>query len=245
MQWVAVKWKPFSLKPSMSFARLDCLMERELSALQVTLSSPGVDGSPQKNSWKVRSLSARKTCPVCSKQFGPKRFTHKGKKDTYPCSELHWNRQVTCSPSCAKRWKNPMHSAESRGKMRSRLLEIGHRPKVRWGNGNGLTVPQQKLLNLLGEGWIAEHPIATGMGHKNGIYPNSYKVDLACPTMMIALEVDGGSHGTLARQAEDKKKDALLAQLGWKVFRVSNAKALKLCSTCTSAATLLTLLGAS
>ena len=76
------------------------------------------------------------------------------------------------------------------------------------------------------------------------MYPNAYMVDLACPQNMIALEVDGGSHGTLARQAEDKKKDALLAQLGWKVFRVSNSKALKSCTTCTSADTLLTSLGA-
>lgn len=83
------------------------------------------------------------------------------------------------------------------------------------------------------------------MGHKNGVYPNAYKADLACPEKMIVIEVDGGSHGTLARQAEDKKKDALLAQLGWKVLRVSNSRALKLSTICTSEATLLTSLGAS
>jgi hypothetical protein len=138
-----------------------------------------------------------------------------------------------------------MHNDLSREKMQRTLKRIGHKPPIIWGNGHGLTVPQQKLLDVLGDGWVAEYPIKTGMGHGNGIYPNSYKADLANPAKMIVIEVDGGSHGTLARQAEDRKKDALLAQLGWRVFRVSNAKALKLSTTYTSADTLLTSLGAS
>lgn len=220
-------------------------MERQLNAPEITHSSQCEDGLMPQVSWKERSHSATKTCPACFLVFAPKMVQQKGRHKPNVQSEKNWSKQVTCSPSCAKRWKNPMHNASSRQKMRATLKRIGHKPPVVGGNGRDLTVPQQALLDILGDGWIAEHPIATGKGHRNGVYPNAYKADLACPEEMIVVEVDGASHGTLARQAGDKKRDALLAQLGWKVFRVSNSRALKLSTTCTSADTLLTLLGAS
>jgi len=47
-------------------------------------------------------------------------------------------------------------------------------------------------------------------------------VDLAWPDRKLALEIDGSSHRMRARLAQDRKKDAVLEQLGWRVFRVSN-----------------------
>ena len=90
-----------------------------------------------------------------------------------------------------------------------------------------------------GMGWIAEHPIKTYAGHLNGIYPNAYKVDIANLEKMIAIELDGGTHSSIERQNQDKKKDQCLAALGWSVYRVSNQKALNLYSTFKSVDTLL------
>jgi len=103
-----------------------------------------------------------------------------------------------------------------------------------------LPLPQLALLHALGDGWVAEYAIKTNAGHRNGTYPNCYKADIANPEMMIAIELDGGSHSSLERQGQDQKKVIFLVGLGWSVYRVSNAKALSLYSTFTSVDTLLT-----
>jgi very-short-patch-repair endonuclease len=114
---------------------------------------------------------------------------------------------------------------------------MGHKPKIRGGNGMGLSKPQEMMLKALGEGWIAEHVITTKL--RNLGYPHHYKIDLANPDLMIAIEVDGRSHCALERKAQDRRKDEFLASQGWSVFRLSNQKAIKLCTTCTSRDTLL------
>jgi hypothetical protein len=133
-------------------------------------------------------------------------------------------------------------SAEARKQIKKRLKEIKHKPIQRGGNGRLLPLPQLALLHALGEGWEAEIAIKTNSGHLNGVYPNAYKVDIGNLEKMIAIELDGGSHGSLERQEQDRKKTALLVSLGWSVFRVSNEKALSLYSTFKSVDTLLTLL---
>jgi very-short-patch-repair endonuclease len=90
---------------------------------------------------------------------------------------------------------------------------------------------------------VAELAIKTNAGHRNGVYPNAYKVDIANPEMMLAIELDGSSHGPLERQAQDKKKVECLVRLGWRVLRISNEEALRLYSTFKSVGTLLTSLG--
>lgn len=57
-------------------------------------------------------------------------------------------------------------------------------------------------------------------------YPTHYKLDLAWPLAMVAVEVDGGSHKSLKVQEADRRKDSFLRQNGWRVFRVSNEEAL-------------------
>jgi very-short-patch-repair endonuclease len=44
----------------------------------------------------------------------------------------------------------------------------------------------------------------------------------------MGLEVDGNSHTATVRQMQDRKKEAKLAELGWSVFRISNAQTEKL-----------------
>jgi len=113
----------------------------------------------------------------------------------------------------------PTTRPEVRRKISERLKEIGHKPKIQGGNGRGLTVPQEKLLRLLGTSWIAEYVVP--IGRKPGL-PTHYKLDLADPMRKITIEVDGNSHYALVRQAQDKKKTIYLQNHGWIVLRFWN-----------------------
>ena len=113
---------------------------------------------------------------------------------------------------------NPMSRPEVREKVSLKLRAMGHKPSVHGGNGNGLTVPQQILLDALGDGWIAEY--ALSLGQRTPGYPTAYKLDLANPERKINIEVDGPSH--YSRKAEDQKRDAKVASLGWTVLRFWN-----------------------
>ena len=96
---------------------------------------------------------------------------------------------------------------------------------VRGGNGKGITVPQQVLLNALGDDWQAEYAVATGKRSED--YPTCYKLDIANPARKIAIEVDGASHNNHNRRAQDKKKEEFLIADGWRVFRFRNADAVQ------------------
>jgi very-short-patch-repair endonuclease len=49
-----------------------------------------------------------------------------------------------------------------------------------------------------------------------------YKIDIAIPSKMIAIEVDGMSHLALERKEQDRRKDLQLTEKGWKVVRLLN-----------------------
>lgn len=210
-------------------------MEQISDAQEATRSLPEWDGSPRAQWSGVRSYHASKTCLHCGEIFRPNRFRQKGKVKDYPEGEKSWSKRETCSPSCAKKYRNPMHSRDSRQKMSETLRKIGHRPKNIGGNGRELTVHQREMLTALGPDWVAEYAIKTKAGHRNGKYPNHYKADLANPKEMIVVELDGNSHCSLERQEQDRKKDNLLTKLGWSVFRVRNEDAEKLYTTYRSA----------
>ena len=57
-------------------------------------------------------------------------------------------------------------------------------------------------------------------------YPTCYKMDIGCPSLMLSIEVDGGSHTALKVQERDMKKTALLTSFGWTVLRFSNKEVL-------------------
>lgn len=98
--------------------------------------------------------------------------------------------------------------------------------KNRGGNGRGLTIPQQVLLEALGDGWQAEYPVRTGKKRNSG-FPSSYKLDIANLELKIGVEVDGHSHNNSERKAQDIKKDTLLKSLGWQVLRFKNVEAVQ------------------
>ena len=106
-----------------------------------------------------------------------------------------------------------------------------------------MTVPQSMLCTALGDGWVAEYAVNVWQGKRKAGIPSHYKIDIANPAMMLAIEVDGGSHCPLARQQQDRRKDAFLVGQGWSVFRVSNTQAMSL-STMSKSADILRILQA-
>jgi very-short-patch-repair endonuclease len=125
----------------------------------------------------------------------------------------------------------------------SRLLKaMNHKPKVRGGNGTGMTKAEKMVSLVLGPHWVWNFPVALGKRQQG--YPTNYKLDFANPTMKVGLEVDGNSHHMKSRKEQDEKKTLRIALLGWKVFRISNQQALSLCTTSKLKEHLTTLLGA-
>jgi hypothetical protein len=122
--------------------------------------------------------------------------------------------------------RNPMRFEENREKMKATLAEIGHRPRIRGGNGKPAPEPQRRLAEFLG--WPMEVIVAPS----DGEMPYHYKIDIAHPTMKVCVEVDGGSHFSLARQESDRRRDARLSALGWLTFRFSNAAAMERTAEC-------------
>lgn len=116
--------------------------------------------------------------------------------------------------------RNPMRRAEVRDKVSQTLHRIGHRPPIQGGNGRPMPEAQRALSEALR--WPTEVVVKTGLGPTQG-YPRSYKIDIANPDVMIGIEVDGFSHQSLERQAQDYKKTELLSGLGWTILRFTNA----------------------
>jgi len=103
-------------------------------------------------------------------------------------------------------------------------------PTKRGGNGRGMTVPQMMLMKELSP----YHPEAEYVVKTAGIlkYPPAYKVDVALPNRMIAVEVDGNSHHSLKVKEADERKTSVLEQKGWKVLRFTNQQILENLDAC-------------
>lgn len=198
------------------------------------------DGSAPKTWHGGMASYAYKTCQHCGMDFRPwskqpdaGRVRHQARQS--------FEKARFCSISCSKKAENAMWAPGAKEKMSASLQRIGHKPSQPGGNGRGMTEPQQAILSILGDGWLPELVIRTNLPKNNGQYPTSYKVDIGNEATKVAIELDGQSHYG-KRKELDTKKDAMLASLGWKVYRVKNWQVPSLCSTCKSADTLLTLL---
>lgn len=124
--------------------------------------------------------------------------------------------------------KNPMHDPEVRERMASTLKSIGHKPKTRGGNGSPIPEPQRILAEALGSEWLTEHSV----GISDGAYPRVYHLDIAHVPTKTCVEVDGGSHCSLERQASDLRRDERLSSEGWTVLRFSNQAAMERTEEC-------------
>lgn len=114
------------------------------------------------------------------------------------------------------RWLSAHYKAEK--EKGNDLLKDRDYSHLTGGNGKGLTEPQRILRDRLG--WATEYVIPVNPRRPN--YPTNYKVDLADPFSMIAVEVDGHSHKTTKIQEADKRKVEYLQALGWQVLRFWN-----------------------
>lgn len=181
----------------------------------------------RKRNTPIKTLQA--TCNACQADLiltGDKRkaYIRTGKAYcTKECSHsFQYGKIARAKSSERMKTKNPMWMLGVKEKMIQ--SSKGKKFVVRGGNGS-LTAPQKKLHNATG--LKLEHPIVTaGVKHMFENIPNSYKVDLACLERKIAIEIDGNSHNGIKQKTLDKKKDAVLTALGWKVLRFSNSEVL-------------------
>lgn len=186
-------------------------------------------GGLKLETWKLgRAFLASKKCKQCGKTFFPWVVVEDG-KILHVFKEKLWEKQECCGQSCAKKLKNPMLSEISKEKMKYTLKKIGHRPKIRGGNGC-LTIPQISLISILSKEWETEVAIPTKEPKSEHIYPTCYKVDIGNRKMKIAIELDGKSH-TGKMKEKDMKKDKKLTELGWLVYRLKNEQAMSLFTT--------------
>ena len=124
--------------------------------------------------------------------------------------------------------KNPMSDPDARKKMSETLKIIGHKPSVQRGNGRGTTIPQNILLKELEHlEPKAEYVVKTNQPKYNVHHlPSHYKIDIAIPRFLVAIEIDGRSHCAKKIQTADEKKTAFLKSRGWTVLRFTNAQIL-------------------
>jgi hypothetical protein len=126
------------------------------------------------------------------------------------------------NPAASARMKsnNPTANPEVRKKMSASMS--GRTFLARGGNGT-LTRQQEAVANALRlptEYVIPTRPVK----ERFKSLPNAYKVDVADPSRMLAIEIDGATHNTKKWKFLDKRKTEVLNALGWSVLRFSNQR---------------------
>jgi hypothetical protein len=161
-----------------------------------------------------------KSCIVCGCKFELAYRKDKKKVCSLPCAGRLASVRMTNN--------NPMFNEGTKRAVSDTLKRMKHRPSIAGGNGRGLTVPQKYLFEALlcfDESFKCEYVFATKT--KEARVPSHYKIDIASPSLMIAVEVDGTSHKSLKIKQCDEKKNQFLASKGWKVFRFWNKEVMQ------------------
>lgn len=132
-----------------------------------------------------------------------------------------WNVEARKASSERMRLNNPSKNPETLAKIAA--ASKGRTFLSRGGNGK-LTRQQTMLCQHLGldesrmEWVIVTKPV-------QGLFPSlprHYKVDLAIPEILLAIEVDGNTHKTKKWKFLDRRKTEILTALGWSVLRFWN-----------------------
>lgn len=166
------------------------------------------------------------TCIICGTELPPRIKRRKARTicDSPVCKSEHSRRTImdTFSKKGGEitrfRKTNGMHRPEVRAKQSAALKSMGWRPPVRGGNGHGPTKPELALACALD--WDCNVIVKTHQ--KPPDYPHHYKLDVGSKLLRFGIEVDGMSHRSLRRKAQDKKKQELLESMGWKILRFTN-----------------------
>ena len=168
-------------------------------------------------------------CVICEKEIPVK--TYRGARPGRLCGQKECKVELsrrTIRNSFEKhggeitkfRKTNGMHNPAVREIVSTKLRAMKWMPPVRKGNGTGPTIHQLAIASALG--WQMEVAIPTKRKSSERLYPTCYKVDVGNSELKVAIEVDGNSHLTLKRKAQDEKKDAFLRSIGWTVLRFTN-----------------------
>jgi hypothetical protein len=126
---------------------------------------------------------------------------------------------------------NPANSAHMKRNLadpeyRSRVLPSYREMTFLARGGDGeLTKPQKLLAKMTG--FPTEYAIRTApVKGRLPALPTCYKVDLADPSSMTAIEVDGNTHHLRKWRFFDARKAEVLGALGWSVIRFRNEEVL-------------------
>lgn len=123
---------------------------------------------------------------------------------------------------------NPMRNPKARAKMVASLK--GRTFLSRGGNGTP-TKPQLRLAKALG--LPIEVPIRVkSVRHLFASLPKCYKVDIGNQKIKLAIEVDGQSHRLKKWRFLDRRKEEVLASLGWTVLRFWNEDVMERLEDC-------------
>jgi uncharacterized membrane protein len=168
-----------------------------------------------------------RTCPQCHAEF-----------EVIPSSK-----KTHCSKSCDRRrlWSDPAGRAKFQDAMATKSetqiqvasermkrmnknadfrkkSDDGKRGKGFVGErgGNG-TLTREQIALVEATGYIPEYPVPTG----NPKWRCAL-MDLANPSLKIAVEVDGKTHLCRQQQNRDRIKERMLERLGWVVLRFTN-----------------------
>jgi very-short-patch-repair endonuclease len=126
---------------------------------------------------------------------------------------------VTCSQACLVRVKAEIseknrETASVRGRINMEIMMREGRWKGWSGQGEGRqSFPEQYIESLLVKDGLT--------GYTSQYQEGPYKIDFAFPKQMLALEVDGKQHRYPNQAQSDQRKDELLMNAGWIVFRLS------------------------
>lgn len=152
-------------------------------------------------------------------------------KHLRPGDKLQFESGAPRAPGISQKYK---HTVAGKAALRAGLAERQHalpryrggRIGLRGGNGRGPTYAQRVLKEALGHDWQTEFVVPLGRGRRSG-WPTHYKIDIAHPGCRIAIEVDGKTHRTPERRAQDARKDRFLTENGWTVYRFQNHQAVQ------------------
>ena len=167
--------------------------------------------------WRTSQPEYKRVVPLAERQAQSQRLELQRDDPTFQAglrAYLNSNRNPFRDPDRA-----PAIRAKATATSRSQGF-----PQLNKGNGHPLPVPVLILAQALG--WITEFPVSTGPGGRERGYSTNYKIDIAEPSLKIAVEVDGEGHKASISRRRDALKDAFLESEGWTVVRVTNKEVL-------------------
>lgn len=100
----------------------------------------------------------------------------------------------------------------------------GSRAKIHhaWDKVERISETEREMESRMRElGWTPQYRVLTGV--KTNRLPRQYVLDFALPERKLCVEIDGSVHRLTEKQKQDRRRDEMLTQLGWKTLRLSDS----------------------